>query len=113
SAGPDRKHAGPAPAAVDEMHDTAAELWQWPLLAPALEHARDVLIPPFDGADGLAETLQERHRLFTSIAATCGTGAVLFAIAQLTAIPLFGKPPDWLMNLEALGAAAALVAVAL
>jgi len=101
--------AGPV---IDEpdMLDTPEDLAHWPAMADPLRVCDRLILPAFRAADSAALRHQWYHRLLTKLAATCGTGAVLFAILQL-AYPDFlgGRTVDVVEVVAAIAALAAVV----
>ena len=73
---------------TDDMHDTAADMARWPLLADKLRLCEEILFSAFNDSDQAALRHQWRHRQFIKFATVFGIAAVLSAIFQLA------FPPD-------------------
>jgi hypothetical protein len=90
----------------EDMVDTRDELGRWFAIADRLEVCNRLTGDPFREADLAAQRHQRWHRGLTWFAASCGTGAILFAILQLAS-------PRWLGGHALVGAEVVAVLAAL
>jgi hypothetical protein len=97
----------------EDMFDTPEDLIRWPALADRLRDCGELITPVFRDRDSEAKRHQKYHRWLTKMAAFSGTGAVLFAILQLAYPDVLGGFALAVVEVVAVFAALAAVAMGL